>query len=50
MRELILLGIGYVVWLYLSRRVLSGSADAFREWGQATSRRRLLRRASPSSS
>jgi len=47
MRDLVFLGIGYVAWLFLSRRVLSGSADAFREWGQASSRRRL-RRASPS--
>jgi hypothetical protein len=49
MREGILLLAAYVGWLLLSRRVLSGSADAFKMWGRATANRRLRRHESSSS-
>ncbi len=49
MREGILLLVAYVAWLLLSRRVLSGSAEAFKLWGRATASRRFGRRDSSSS-
>jgi hypothetical protein len=49
MREVILIVVAYVAWLLLSRRVLSGSADAFRSWGRATASRRFGRHESSSS-